>query len=100
MARVFAHRVNTIDFEIQPSFNILDTDLNDLLEGLDHHYSQAGYKLSVSDIETVILKIKDSDPMQAASFKRDLRWAKLHRTKWVMYTIIGDNEWNSAADDV
>lgn len=99
--RVFAHRVNTMDFEIQPSFDILDEDLEELIETeLGYHYTQAGYKLSIKDLDVLILKLKDTDPLQAASFQRDKLWAQLHRTKWVMYTIIGDSEWNGDYDEV
>jgi len=92
---VSLHRVNSIDFEIQPTFNVNDTEIIDLIEDeFGKWYCQAGYKLSVDDLNLLILKLKDSDPMAAASFKRDKLWAELHRTKWVLYTVIGDNEWN------
>jgi len=99
MGRIYAHRVNSLDFEVQPTFNIRDTDLNDMLEDLGHFYGQAGYKLSVADLDVLILRLKDTDPMQAASFKRDRRWAELHRTEWVHYHVIGDDYDGEKDDD-
>ena len=89
--RAYAHRIDQIDFNINPSFNVMDQDVVDLIEDtLGIHYSQAGYKFSVRELDELILASKDSDPMLCAVFKRDRRWAELHSTDWVSYTIVGD----------
>ncbi len=93
---VSAHRVNAVDFEIQPSFNVeLDDHVIHLLETeFDYYYSPAGYKLSITNLAFLIEKLQDDDPMVTASFKRDLLWAKMHNTNFVMYHIVGDT-WES-----
>lgn len=99
MGRIFAHRVNAVDFEIQPTFDCQDVELNLLLEDeFSYFYTPAGYRLSLEDIDRLILLLKD-DPMQAASFKRDKLWAELHNTNWVHYHVIGDNYDGEFDDD-
>jgi len=96
---IYAHRINVIDFEIQPSFNCEDDDLNEILENeFSHFYTPAGYRLSLSDLDRLILLLKD-DPMQAASFKRDKLWAELRNTNFVHYHIIGDDYDGQPDDD-
>ena len=87
---VSAHRINHVDFEVSPTFNlVLDTDVIDALEELGHWLQDIGYRIALEDLQTIINQCKDNE-LVCGHFKRDLRWAQIREKQYVYYHIIGD----------
>ena len=90
MNTVSAHRVNSFDFEIQPSFNlILDDDVVNALESMGHYLEDLGYRLTLDEMQDLIDQVSDNS-LVVGHLKKDLRWAQLRKQKYVYYYLVGE----------
>ena len=90
MSKIFAHRINTVDFDLNPTFDVeAEYELNTLLEEIGHHYSPGGYRLSIKDFDYLIDRVEC--PLLKGNLKRDRRWAEIRGLKYVHYYVIGDD---------